>query len=52
MYLFQRDEKTEDGKEIYLWYISDVGRWQFSDGENFQAKNNWCFMYIVSPGKN
>ena len=51
MFLFQRDGKTEDGYEVYLWYDSDWAAWLISQGDNFQARNDICWMYIESPGK-
>ena len=55
---FQRDEKTESGKEIYLWYDNISGRttektekWRLSSGSNFQARNNKCYMKLSSQGK-
>ena len=42
MFLFQRDQKTEIGNEVYLWYNSDKGSWRLSDGDNFQARKKTC----------
>ena len=51
---FQRDEKTEgkqSGLEICLWYHETEKDWRLSRGSNFQARNNICYMYFESPGK-
>ena len=51
MILFQRDKKTEDGDKVYLWYNSDTNEWRISDADCFQLRNNECFMFIKSTGK-
>ena len=48
---FQRDEEDEDGNEIYVWYNETIKSWLLSDGSHFQARNNLCYMYIKSQGK-
>ena len=47
---FQRNEKTVDGKEIYLWYHETEKDWRLTDGSDFQARFPGD-MYINSQGK-
>ena len=51
MSFFQRDGRTEDGYEVYLWYDSDWASWLISQGDNFQARNDICWIYIETSGK-
>ena len=51
MFLFQREEKTKDGDEVYLWYNSDDTAWNLSSGENFRARKGGCWIYIKTTGK-
>ena len=48
---FQRDENTEGGNEVYLYYNEDFNRWRLASGTNFRAKNNQSWMYFESLGK-
>ena len=48
---FQQNEKNEYGKEIYLWYYETLKSWRLSFGSSFEARNDRCWMHIVSPGK-
>ena len=48
---FQRDRKTEDGDQIYLWYNETEKDWHLSSGSDFQARNDRGYMYINSQGK-
>ena len=49
-FTFQRDEKTEDGDEVYLYYQMN-NKWRFANGPNFRAKTTTCWMYFESSGK-
>ena len=42
---------TEDGREVYLWYHGTGKDWRLADGSDFKARNQFCYMYINSKGK-
>ena len=48
MKLFQRDEKTKYGSEVYLWYLGTENSWRFSTASDFHERKNVCFMYNES----
>lgn len=35
---------------MYLWYHGTQKHWRFSRGLDFEARNDWCIMYIESQG--
>lgn len=45
---YKREEKTEGGNEVFLWYNSKLASWHLSDGYDFSVGYG-CYMYIKSP---
>ena len=48
---FKRDIKTEQGDQLYIWHHTN-GYWLLNGEQNFQNKNNHCYMYKKSTGMN
>ena len=48
---FQRAEKDENGKEVYLWYQEKTKSWHLTLGSSFKARTNQSLIYIKSQGK-
>ena len=47
----QRDERTDDGKDGYLWYRKESKKWRFSPGSDFRDQNHKCWMSLDSSGE-
>ena len=50
-FLFQRDEKTECGRDIRLWYQETEKKWLLTCTSKNQTKSKICYMHIKSQGK-
>ena len=52
-FVYQRDKKDANGKDIYLYYHTRVSKngWYLSYGTDFQEKSNKSFASLYSSGK-
>ena len=50
-HLFQRDEKTEIGSQLYIWQHEDLKSWRLGLEEYFIDQSHFCHMYKRSTGK-
>ena len=48
---FKRNEKTENGDNMYLWYNHERSRWQLNSETSFKHKSNHYCTYIQSTGE-
>ena len=54
-FYIQRNKKTCNGKEIFIWYYrgsSSFALWQFSLGNDFRDRSEMAWIKFKSQGKN